>query len=64
VRDHGVPIVAMTANAMKGDREACLAAGMTDYIAKPLRTDELAVVLERWEKSTAIRLGYARVTAG
>jgi CheY-like chemotaxis protein len=41
-------VVAMTANAMKGDRERCLAAGMDDYLAKPLRPEELDAVLERW----------------
>ncbi|MFN2527382.1 MAG: response regulator [Candidatus Baltobacteraceae bacterium] len=43
-----VPIVAMTANAMEGDREMCLAAGMDDYIAKPVQMHTLRTVLERW----------------
>ena len=46
--DQRVPIIAMTASAMEGDRERCLEAGMDDYIAKPLRPDQLDAVLERW----------------
>jgi signal transduction histidine kinase/CheY-like chemotaxis protein len=42
------PIIAVTANAMQGDRERCLAAGMDDYIPKPFRIDDLATVLGRW----------------
>ena len=42
-----VPIVAMTANVMKEDREACLAAGMDDYLGKPIRVEELVGALSR-----------------
>jgi PAS domain S-box-containing protein len=43
-----IPIVAMTANAMVGDREQCLEAGMDDHIPKPVRMDELKRILARW----------------
>ncbi|MGQ1785176.1 MULTISPECIES: PAS domain-containing hybrid sensor histidine kinase/response regulator [unclassified Saccharicrinis] len=43
-----IPIIAMTANAMKGDREVCIEAGMNDYIGKPVKLDDLASLMDKW----------------
>jgi signal transduction histidine kinase/CheY-like chemotaxis protein len=48
MNSHRMPIIAFTANVMPDDREKCLAAGMDDYISKPLQLDDLAATLNRW----------------
>jgi signal transduction histidine kinase/ligand-binding sensor domain-containing protein/DNA-binding response OmpR family regulator len=50
-----VPVIAMTANAVEGDRERCVAVGMDDYIAKPVRYPDLAAMVQRWLEPAGVR---------
>jgi len=55
IAKYPIPIIAVTANAMKGDRERFLAAGMNDYIAKPIKSADLSEVIARCMKNNGLK---------
>ena len=57
-----LPILSLTAKAMKGDREKCLAAGMDDFMVKPVSPDTLRAALTRWARPRALPFGLPGVS--
>jgi signal transduction histidine kinase/DNA-binding response OmpR family regulator/HPt (histidine-containing phosphotransfer) domain-containing protein len=58
-----VHIIALTANAMAGDRDECLTAGMNDYVAKPMRLEALRAAFDRWRESSTPPIVHAQSSA-
>jgi len=60
--DHPIVIVAMTASAMPGDRDKCISAGMDDYLAKPVRPEDMRSIVERWASASKVKASTASQT--
>ena len=55
--NHNIPLIAVTAHAMRGDRDTCLASGMNDYLPKPIDPEQLAAAIEKHLPSRPKSLG-------
>ena len=64
VINHAIPIIAMTANALQGDRDRCIAAGMDDYISKPISASKVQQMLEQWLSDSYRQLAAQDMEAG
>ncbi|HWC61175.1 MAG TPA: response regulator, partial [Verrucomicrobiae bacterium] len=60
--DHPIVIVAMTASAMPGDRDKCISSGMDDYLAKPVRPEDMRAIVERWASASKVKASTASQT--